>query len=125
MSELFDVVVMDVKGVISHRDTKYCVCVSNLQNKYLFINTDHRTMYDDFEIKAEDYIFLNNKNRFIACSTIFSINPDRMIRNVGKLNIEDVKKIIDKIIKSRTISKIDKDSVLPELESWLSGYAMV
>ena len=62
MSELFDVVVMDVKGVVSYRDTKYCVCVSNLQNKYLFINTDHRTMYDDFEIKAEDYIFLNNKN---------------------------------------------------------------
>ena len=116
MKELFNVVVMNVAGIITHRETKYCVCISTSRNKYLLINTEHRAMYDDFEIKAENYSWLNNKNRFIACSVIYSIEPEMMVQTVGKLIIEDIKKIIEKIKKSRTISKIDKNSVLPELE---------
>jgi len=42
-------------------------------------------MYDDFEIKAENYSWLNNKNRFVACSVIYSIEHEMTMQTVGKL----------------------------------------
>ena len=117
---LFDVVIMNVEGIIQYRDTKHCICISILNNKYFVINTDHRQMYDDFKIEAKNYPFLNAKDRFIACFKIHTIDPDRKIKTVGKLNIEDITKIITKIKNSKTIHKTDKDLILPEIENWLS-----
>ena len=88
--DLFDVVVMNVEGIISYRNTKHCICISISNNKYFVINTDHRQMYDDFKINFKDYDFLNNQDRFIACSEMHTITPDRTIENGGKLNIEDI-----------------------------------
>ena len=117
---LFDVAIVNVKGVIDYRDTKYCVCVSILKDKYLLINTEHRSMYDDFKIEAKDYPFLQNEDRFVSCSKIHTFDFRRIIKSVGNLEIKDIKKIIEKIRNSRSIHKIDKDLILPELENWLS-----
>ena len=119
MPNLFDVVIMNVEGIISYRGTKYCVCVSVSENKYLFINSSSRRMYDDFQIEASDYPFLNDLNRFVACSRIYFIEPSRAIRTVGRLNFADAGKVVAKIKKSWTVLKKDKDSILPGLEDCL------
>ena len=117
--DLFDVVIMNVEEIMPYRDTKHCICVSISKEKYLMINTDHRRMYDDFKIESQNYPFLNNRDRFIACSEIYDISSERIIRNVGKLKIKDINKIIEKIKNSKSLYKADKDLILPEIESWL------
>ena len=111
---------MDVSEIIPNRITKHCVCVSLLENNYLFINTNHSPIYDDFKIEAKDYLFLNNEDRFISCFKIYNITPDRIIKNVGKLEIKDINKIVNKIKNSKILKKKEKEAVLPEIEVWLS-----
>jgi uncharacterized protein (TIGR02145 family) len=65
MPNISEVFVIDVSGVIEYRDKKHCVCVSVAFDKYLLINTSHREIYDDFEIKSSDYAFLKLNNRFV------------------------------------------------------------
>ncbi|MCL2155163.1 MAG: type II toxin-antitoxin system PemK/MazF family toxin [Leptospirales bacterium] len=120
MPDLFEVVIMDVSDIIFHRETKHCVCVSLMENNYLFINSKSLPKYDDFMIEAKNYPFLQNKNRFIACFKIYTISNDRIVKTVGKLNIEDINKIVNKIKKSKILKKKEKASVLTEIESWLS-----
>ena len=120
MPDLFEVVIVDVSEIMLKRETKHCVCVSLIENNYLFINSNSLSKYDDFIIEAKNYHFLQNKDRFVACFKIYTIAPDKIIQTVGKLNIEDINKIVNKIKNSKTLRKIDKDSVLPEMENWLS-----
>jgi len=120
MSNISTVFVVDVSGAIEHRDTKHCVCVSVTSDKYLLINTNHREIYDDFEIKSSDYAFLKHKNRFVCCSEMYEFKPDKLIKRVGNLHRDDMLKIIDKIQNSEYLKKIEKDSVIPELNKWLS-----
>jgi hypothetical protein len=118
MPEICGVFVMNVTGQVEHRETKHCICISVSQNKYFMINTDHRDMYDDFEIKSSDYEFLEGKNRFVCCSRIHEFEPDRIIRHVGTLRYADMLKIIDKIQNSKILDKTERDSVMPELDEW-------
>ena len=120
MPDLFEVIIADVSDIILDRETKHCVCVSLIENNYLFINSNSLPKYDDFMIEAKNYSFLQNKNRFVACFKIYNISPDRIIRTVGKLNIEDINKIINKIKGSKILKKKEKESILTEIESWLS-----
>jgi hypothetical protein len=60
-----DVFVANFSNEFEHRPIKRCVCVSALSERYLIINTNHREMYDDFEIMSADYDFLESKNRFV------------------------------------------------------------
>ena len=120
MPSISEVVVVDVSKIFKHRPTKYCVCVSVSTDKYMMINTNHRDAYDDFEIESSEYVFLKHKNRFVACSEMFYVNPNTIIRSVGNLNHRDMAKIVDKIQQSKIMDKIEKDSVLPELNKWLS-----
>jgi hypothetical protein len=119
MSNISEVFVIDVSGVIEYRDKKHCVCVSVTSDKYLLINTSHRNIYDDFEIKSADYAFLKPKNRFVCCSELHEFKSDKIIKSVGNLNRGDMLKIIDKIQNSEYIKKKDKDSVVAELNTWL------
>jgi len=77
-------------------------------------------MYDDFEIKSLTYDFLNSIDRFVCCSKMYEFDSDKIIKKVGNLNCDDIAKIVDKIQKSRTLDKMDKDSVIPGLDKWLS-----
>lgn len=122
MADLCEVFVIDVRGIVPFRDTKYCVCVSVARNKYVLIDTQHREMYDDFQISAKKYDFLKGIDRYVSCSAIYEFDNSR-IKNIdqviGVLQYDDMKKIIEKIRNSKVIKQIDKDSVLPELEEWL------
>ena len=120
MSEISDVLIIDVSGKIDYRNKKYCVCISVSPDKYFLINTNHREIYDDFEIKSSNYAFLENVNRFVCCSKMYEFDPGRIIRKAGNLNFDDMMKIIDKIQKSRVIGKKEKDSVIPALDKWQS-----
>ncbi|MDR2593021.1 MAG: hypothetical protein LBC59_09530 [Chitinispirillales bacterium] len=120
MSNISEVVVIDVSGVIEHRGTKHCVCVSVSAEKYLLINTNHRDIYDDFEIKSSEYAFLKPKNRFVCCSEMYHFDSDEIIKSVGTLNRNDMIKIVDKIQNSESLKKAEKDFVILELGKWLS-----
>jgi hypothetical protein len=121
MSQISDVLIIDVTGKINYRGSKHCVCISVSGDKYFLINTDHREIYDDFEIKSSDYVFLDGTDRFVCCSRMHEFRPDRIIRKVGNLNHCDMARIADKIQKSKVLDKMEKDSVIPELDKWLSG----
>lgn len=109
---------MDVTKLFKYRDTKHCVCVSVSNNKFLVINSNHRDKYDDFEIKSTDYAFLNSMNRFVCCSETYTFNNAEIIKKVGNLNRNDMVKIVEKIINSKILSDMEKNTVLPELNKW-------
>jgi len=115
-----EVVVIDVSETIEHRGTKHCVCVSVSAEKYLLINTNHRAIYDDFEIKSSEYAFLKPKNRFVCCSEMYHFDSDKIIKRVGVLNRGDMIKIVDKMQNSESLKTIEKNSVIPELNKWLA-----
>jgi len=121
MPNISDVLKINTHGIMDYRDIKYCVCVSTLACKYFYINTKHRDMYDDFEIKSSDYEFLNSVNRFVSCVKLHNVDSDKIIEKAGNLSRDDMMKILDKIRNSEDIKKIDKDSVVPELTKWLLG----
>ena len=77
-------------------------------------------MYDDFTIKSSDYDFLGGIDRFVSCSMIHEFSPDKIIKKAGSLNFGDMARIVNKIQNSRILDKVDKDSVIPELDKWLS-----
>ena len=77
-------------------------------------------MYDDFKIKSSDYNFLGGIDRFVSCSMIHEFTPDKIIKKAGSLNFDDMARIVNKIQNSRILDKVDKDSVIPELDKWLS-----
>jgi hypothetical protein len=76
-------------------------------------------MYDDFKIKASDYSFLKNEDRYIACSNILFFDIQRIKEKVGTIKFGDMKTLIEKIRNSDVLDPIEKNSVLPELEEWL------
>jgi len=116
---------VDVAGVVECRSTKHCICISVSNNRFLVINTEHRQIYDDFEIKAKDYPFLKNVNRFVCCSQIYHFDQSRFLNNkipVGQLKYQDIVKIIDKIQKSEILDETDQSAVLLELNGWQLDY---
>ena len=114
--EIGGVFIIEVSGIVPSRDVKAGVCICISGNKYLLINTKHRDMYDDFSI--EGYGFLKGEKRYIACSNSFTIPLGRIKQRVGTLDFKDMMSIIDKIKKSKRLSKADKAVLLPELENW-------
>jgi len=122
MTNISDVNVMDVRGKIEYRKTKYCVCIytDDDKDRYLFINTESRKMYDDFQIKSSDYPFLNQKDRYVNCSNVQELEQERIIERKGNLNYEDMRNILNKIRESEDITETEKEDIVPELEKWLS-----
>jgi len=119
MPNISDVIKITTHDALDYRDIKFCVCVSAQTDRYLYINTNHRDMYDDFQIKSSDYEFLNSKDRFVGCVKLHHFDSDKMLNKVGNLNRDDMLKIFNKIQKSENITQTDKDSVMPELRGWL------
>jgi len=108
--------VIDVRGIVRHRDTKHCVCVSAGDGKYFLINTEHRPEYDDYRIGAADYPFLGGTDRFVACSVAFTIEPaSRIRREVGILSRQDTVGLIALVEKSRKLQWDEKAAIVAEL----------
>jgi hypothetical protein len=59
---------MDLSSILPHCKDKYGICVSASNGKYFLINSEHRRMYDDFEINTSEYSFLTKERSFIGCS---------------------------------------------------------
>jgi len=116
-----DVFVADFSKEYERRPTKHCVCVSISVKRYVIINTNHREIYDDFEIKSSDYEFLGSENRFVSCVKIYGSDSIKLLRHVGNLSRDDMIKIVDKIQNSKVLDEIEKEAVLPELKKWLLG----
>jgi mRNA-degrading endonuclease toxin of MazEF toxin-antitoxin module len=121
MQNISGVFILDTTDILEHRSTKHGVCVSISENKYFFINTKHRDIYNDFEIKASDYKFLKNTNRFVNCSKIYCLDSNKIIKKVGNLNAEDMSKIIVEVQKSETLSNIEIKEIVHDIENWLSN----
>jgi len=111
--------VANVEGIVPHRKTKHCVCVSVAKGKYMMINTQHGESYDDFLIRASDYDFLMGEDRFLSCVRPFSLSSGRLIRKVGALSVADTHRLADKVIRSKTIPKPDRDTIIGELQDAL------
>jgi len=110
--------VVDVRGIVRHRDTKHCVCVSAGGGKYFLINTVHRPEYDDYRISAADYAFLNGKDRFVSYSVAFALEPaSRIMREVGMLSQKDTLGLIALVEKSRRLQWDEKAAIVYELRS--------
>jgi len=123
MVQVSDVNVMDVEGKIDHRETKYCVCIYSKEDKdkYLFINTESRKMYDDFQIKCSRYSFLGQKDRYVNCFSVQELEKERIIEKKGNLDYDDMKQILIKIKNSDSITEAEKEILIPELENWLNN----
>jgi len=125
MAEISDVYVMNTEGEIDKRDTKHCVCilVSADKDKYVLINRFDIKKYDGFEIKKSDYAFLDQDIRYVGCSRVYDFGKDRILRKVGNLTYNDMKRILEKIRNSKFITAEEKDVIVPKLEKWLGDYA--
>ena len=119
--EIRGIYVFDVRGDVElgkHRDTKHCVCISIGNGQYLAINTRRNPAYNDFQILASNYDFLNGENRFLGCGKLFSLDAGKILRKVGNLNDMDAKTAYEQIRASTHIAEDDKKKVLSEL--WAS-----
>jgi len=111
---------MDVSKIMPERTTKYCVCVSAGNDRYFYINSEHREMYDDFKIKAADYDFLTHDS-YVGCHEAYLLRKELIIRKLGNLNYEDMLKVLDKIQNSRRMAKIERKNLILEFETWLNA----
>jgi len=118
--EISGVYKVNTVGLIEFRQKKICVCISIAFNKYFLINSDHREIYDDFEIASPIYTFTNYKNRFVCCSRTISFDTDRLIEKVGNFNRNDMIRILNKIQTSEILIDDNKESIITELQIWLS-----
>jgi len=119
--EIRGIYVFDVRGdarLGKYRETKHCVCVSIGGGQYLAINTRHNPGYDDFQIHASSYEFLNGENRYLGCGKLFKLDCGKILRKVGLLNDFDTKIVYEKIRASGSISQAEIKTVLAEL--WAS-----
>jgi len=123
MAVISDVFILDVSDKLQYRKTKHCVCISVSENKCLLINSNNRGIYNELEIKASDYKFLNGANRFIACLRTIKFEEREIIKKVGSLNYSDMVKITErlKMVKNKDIL-IQLEDIIAELEKWLSNY---
>ena len=119
MPNISDVVLMDVSKIMPERATKYCVCISAGDDRYFFINSEHREMYDDFKIKASDYGFLTHDSH-VCCHEAYRLGNELIIRKLGNLNYDDMLRISVKIQNSRRITKTERKTLAFELETWLN-----
>jgi len=90
MTNISDVFKIKTGNSVEYRDMKWCVCVSVTKNNYLLINTHHRDMYEDFEIKASDYEFLDSIDRFVCYSTVWQFGLNELEAKVGNLSRDDI-----------------------------------
>ena len=110
---------MDVSKIMPERATKYCVCISAGNDRYFYINSEHREMYDDFKIKASDYDFLKYDS-YVGCHEAYLLGKELIIRKLGNLNCDDMLKILDKIQNSKRMTKTEKKTLILEFEMWLA-----
>ena len=104
----------DVRGIIRYRDTKHCVCVSAGNGIYYLVDTLHRAEYNDFQIKASNYAFLNGKDRYVSCVPV-AIPKSRLLCQVGVLSDTDTKTMYLKTEASHKIQRDEKKALLTEL----------
>jgi len=121
MTAISDVFILDVSDnkELEYRDTKYCVCVSILNNKCLLINSKDSGIYDELEIDSSDYD-PNGGIRFIACKNVFEFSENEIIKKLGSLNHANMKKILD-MLKSRNRKQLA--DIIIELDEWISNYS--
>jgi len=119
MPSISDVILMDVSKIMPERTVKYCVCVSAGNDRYFYINSEHREMYDDFKINASDYDFLAHDS-YVGCHEAYLLGKELVIRKLGNLNHEDMLKILGKIQNSKRIAKTERKTLILEFETWLN-----
>ena len=121
MTVISDVFILDVSDNedLEYRDTKYCVCVSVLNNKCLLINSKNSGIYDELEIDSSDYDPQGGV-RFVACKNIFEFSESEIIRKLGNLNYANMKKILD-MLKAKNRKQLA--DIITELDEWISGYS--
>jgi len=116
MPNITEVFLMDLSKVLSDRDSKFCVCVSSGNNRYLIINSLSREHYDDFKIEAKDYDFLKHDS-YVSCHKAYILNSELIIKKLGNLNYGDMKKILNKIRNSKRIVEIEKETISKNLKN--------
>jgi len=119
MPNISDVILMDVSKIMPERTTKYCVCISAGNDRYFYINSEHREMYDDFKINASDYDFLKYDS-YVGCHEAYLLGKELIIRKLGNLNYDDMLKILDKVQNSKRIAKVEQKALILEFETWLA-----
>jgi len=119
--QISEVYVMDVSEKLEHRATKHCICISAGNGRYVLINSEHREMYDDFEIKVSDYDFLK-QDSYVGCAEAIVLEKKRIIKKVGSMKYEDMLKILEKIRKPKHIAKPNRAEMVLELETWINNY---
>ena len=121
MTAISDVFILDVSENedLKYRNTKYCVCVSVLNNKCLLINSKNSGIYDELEINSSDYDPQGGV-RFVACKNIFEFSENEIIKRLGSLNYVNMKKILN-MLKSKNRKQLA--DVITELDEWISNYS--
>lgn len=121
MPSISEVILMDVSKIMPERAEKYCVCISAGDGKYFYINSEHREIYDDFEIKSSDYSFLS-RDSYVSCHKAHVLDNEFIIRKLGNFGYDDMLKILNKIQNSKNINKAESSALIIELEEWLENY---
>ena len=111
-----------MSSILPHCKDKYGICVSASNGKYFLINSEHRKMYDDFEIDTSEYSFLTKERSFIGCSEAHILDDELIIEKLGNINYGDMQKILGKVRNSKYLIEAERIAIASEIEVWLGNY---
>ena len=102
-----------VKGDYEFRNKYIIVLGVDDKNNFLgavVVNSEINLLWCDFdyqyEIKCEKYEKIFEKNSYVDCTMVYSINQDRIQdKELGKIDIDDYETIVNKIRKHPDITK--------------------
>jgi len=77
---------------------KFLVCINEELDYFLLINSLNREIYECVEISVGEYRFLKYDS-FVSCSRFFKLAQESLVisKIVGRINLEDMQRIYDKI----------------------------
>lgn len=97
---------------------KYAVVISPIKKWCCLINTENREHYYCLPILKKDNTFLKYDS-FISCSNFFGYDPSKIKRIEGIVSEADRIALQKHLSESKTISKVNKEIILNELNKRL------
>ncbi len=94
---------------------KYAIVISTVKKWCFLINSENREHYHCLPISKQSHDFLKHDS-FISCSNFFEYDSNKVKKIVGNLSKSERDALRYHLSSSRTISKINKEIILNELD---------
>ena len=112
--------IYELSKIVDRREMKYGFCVSVSENYFFLFNSENRTHYDNLPIYKKGRNF-PVKDCFLGCGHLFSPSSEQVGDKVGKLEIREIREIIEKVKVSALLTPIQIEQVTKSLEAFANG----